>query len=229
MKFKAEYVIPIVILVLASVFSLFDVFGMFIINENYSNKNAPLAYSEYKSGSTASSGQLAGSSEQKMAPVDQTMAAVDQKMATVGLDRQTNAPVDQKMATVDQTMAPVGSIAYTSAPYYASEETPGPDYASEETPGPDYAPEQTFAPNFYQSTMYNNVETAAAQEGFANLDSVSAKYGTESTLDIYSQAEGDKTCEPGPYSNSKGYLCLDKNQKHLLMTRGMNQSGSSHF
>ena len=83
------------------------------------------------------------------------------------------------------------------------------------TPSSDYG---------YGTTPFSSSEP---EEGFTTLKSVSASYGGEKPIDIYSQASGDLSCEPNSYSNSSGYLCLDKNQKRQLMTRGMNQSGKS--
>lgn len=53
---------------------------------------------------------------------------------------------------------------------------------------------------------------------------VSADYDDKS-IDIFSQAKGDSKCVPSSYSNSMGFLCLDKKQMTLLTTRGGNASG----
>jgi hypothetical protein len=47
-------------------------------------------------------------------------------------------------------------------------------------------------------------------------------------IDIYSEAKGDPSCygKSSGLSNSKGSLCLDKNQLNLLVTRGGNQTGA---
>ena len=79
----------------------------------------------------------------------------------------------------------------------------------------------------YETTMGGQYETTMGgsnEEGFQNLEQASAIYGNEVPIDVYSHASGNLTCAPGPYSNSMGYLCLDKNQQQLLSTRGMNQS-----
>jgi hypothetical protein len=60
-------------------------------------------------------------------------------------------------------------------------------------------------------------------EGFEGLQS--SPYTGEVPIDIYSEAVGNTQCAPNPYSNSKGYLCLDATQKQLLMTRGGNSTG----
>ena len=95
------------------------------------------------------------------------------------------------------------------------------------------APIQTTYSNGEQSyydqepTYSSQQPTYGSQEGFTNLNQISSQYGNEKSLDMYSQAKGDLNCEPGPYSNSTGYLCMDDNQKQALQTRGYNQTGSS--
>jgi hypothetical protein len=59
-------------------------------------------------------------------------------------------------------------------------------------------------------------------EGFEGLQS--SPLGDEKPLDLYSKLSSSNTCEPGPYSNSTGFLCLDQKTKDLLMTRGGNQT-----
>jgi hypothetical protein len=71
------------------------------------------------------------------------------------------------------------------------------------------------------------VTMKSKKEGFDLLQNSSSEYGTEKSLDIYSQAEGNLNCESSPYSNSMGYLCMDENQKKALQTRGYNQTGSN--
>jgi hypothetical protein len=61
-------------------------------------------------------------------------------------------------------------------------------------------------------------------EGFEGLQS--APYTDEKVLDIYSQVKGSSNCPESPYSNSKGYLCMDPTGVNLLMTRGGNQTGA---
>jgi hypothetical protein len=160
MKFKPEYVIPIVILIIASIFSLCEFCGMFIIKEKYSDY-APLKYSDYNNNNNSN-----------------------------GL-----TPSAVKKPDYDQS----------------DNTTPESEYSNLTTP--------------YETII--NYDTTP-EEGFATLKSVSADYGTESNIDVYSQARGGPSCEPGPYSNSSGYLCLDSKQKHLLITRGMNQNDSVH-
>jgi hypothetical protein len=60
-------------------------------------------------------------------------------------------------------------------------------------------------------------------EGFHGLQS--SPYGDEKSLDYFSELPSGGSCAPSPYSNSKGYLCLDDKAKNLLLTRGGNQTG----
>lgn len=64
-------------------------------------------------------------------------------------------------------------------------------------------------------------------EGFEGLQSSPLGDGNE--IDLFSKLPSNKTCEPGPYSNSTGYLCYDKTSKDLLMTRGGNQTTPSQI
>ena len=70
---------------------------------------------------------------------------------------------------------------------------------------------------------FNGNSAAQRVEGFEGLQS--APYTAELPIDIYSEAVGNTQCAPNPYSNSKGYLCLDATQKQLLLTRGGNSTG----
>jgi hypothetical protein len=47
------------------------------------------------------------------------------------------------------------------------------------------------------------------------------------SIDIYSKAKGDLTCESLGLYNSKGQLCLDENMKRMLTTRGANAVGGN--
>lgn len=51
--------------------------------------------------------------------------------------------------------------------------------------------------------------------------------GASNPTDIYSTAQGDDTCESYGLMNSRGYLCLDANQKKMLTTRGGNATGKT--
>jgi hypothetical protein len=61
-------------------------------------------------------------------------------------------------------------------------------------------------------------------EGFESL-TPSPNNVDNSSIDIYSQLSSGKGCQPSPYSNSQGYLCLDPNASSMLSTRGGNATG----
>jgi hypothetical protein len=65
--------------------------------------------------------------------------------------------------------------------------------------------------------------TPVKTEGFSGLQS--SAYGKEAPLDIFSKQTSGQNCAASPYSNSLGYLCLDKNAVGLLNTRGGNATG----
>ena len=48
----------------------------------------------------------------------------------------------------------------------------------------------------------------------------------DSSIDIFSKAQGKGDCQSYGLMNSKGYLCLDATQKALLTSRGGNASGN---
>lgn len=66
-------------------------------------------------------------------------------------------------------------------------------------------------------------EESLKTEGFQGIQS--SPYGQEKPIDIFSGLPSGNSCAPSPYSNSKGYLCLDENAKNQLLTRGGNQTG----
>jgi len=74
-----------------------------------------------------------------------------------------------------------------------------------------------------EGTGNTAAKPAVKVEGFEGLHS--APFGTDKTIDTFSQVPGSATCAPSPYSNSLGYLCLDEKQKQLLNTRGGNSTG----
>ena len=53
----------------------------------------------------------------------------------------------------------------------------------------------------------------------------SAENEPANPLDTFSKASGSMTCPSYGYMNSRGFLCLDAEQKRLLSTRGGNASG----
>jgi hypothetical protein len=50
-------------------------------------------------------------------------------------------------------------------------------------------------------------------------------YVADAKIDIYSGAQGSLECKGTDLTNSRGGLCLDKTQLHLLTTRGGNATG----
>jgi len=73
------------------------------------------------------------------------------------------------------------------------------------------------------SSEAGDADEAVRVEGFGLQ---SSPYKDELLLDRFSQDEGSLACDATPYSNSKGYLCMDDAQIQLLKTRGGNQTGS---
>ena len=65
----------------------------------------------------------------------------------------------------------------------------------------------------------------APTEGFTTQTFSPAPVNAQTTLDSYSTLKGSTTCEPSPYSNSQGYLCMSESDKLNLLTRGGNQTG----
>jgi hypothetical protein len=153
MKFRPEYVIPIVILVTVILISLCDscLYFMPYDPEGFDNINIPLSSSDVSGKSTT----------------------------------------------------PAGSLFSASAPV------------------------QTTAGNVAAVTGSAKIATTRGKEGFETLEQATAVYGPELPVDSFSKDNGDLTCEASPYSNSKGYLCMDKNQISALKTRGFNQTGGN--
>lgn len=84
--------------------------------------------------------------------------------------------------------------------------------------------ETSMADNYKnENKKNNNSDSVVPVEGFQGLQAT--PYGSEQPLDKFSQLTGSKTCSPSPYSNSQGYLCLDKDTSLLLSTRGQNATG----
>jgi hypothetical protein len=61
-------------------------------------------------------------------------------------------------------------------------------------------------------------------EGFEGLQS--SPLNNSETIDIFSGFEGKMSCTPSPYTNSKGYLCMNADATNLLLTRGGNATGN---
>jgi hypothetical protein len=64
----------------------------------------------------------------------------------------------------------------------------------------------------------------AKVEGFEGLQP--SPLNSPEKIDVFSSFEGKSSCSPSPYTNSMGYLCMDKNAMDLLLTRGGNATGN---
>jgi hypothetical protein len=173
MKFRPEYMIPIVILFVVILISVCDscIYFMPYDREGYDNLHYPLGSSNFEAS----------------------------RDTNIGVKFAASAPVQTTYGNVEQD--------------YGNQEV---TYGSEEQ---DYG---------NQEVTYGSEEpTYGSQESFTNLEKISSQYGSEKSLDIYSQAKGDLNCQAGPYTNSMGYLCMDDNQKQALQTRGFNQTGGN--
>jgi len=230
MKLKAEYVIPIVILIFVLIISVCSSCIKFMHGEGFDNiKNRNLAFSEFEGDGDAAVAPVGEEEPTPMGEVDYEptpMGEVDYEPTPMGEVDYEPTP----MGEVDYEPTPMGEVGYMT--------TPTGEFGYMTTPAGDFGYQTTFSSGYgttpggeygYGTTPFSSDETPESdgEEGFATLNSVSARYGGEKPIDIYSQAHGDLSCEPNSYSNSSGYLCLDKNQKRQLMTRGMNQSGKS--
>ena len=63
-------------------------------------------------------------------------------------------------------------------------------------------------------------------DGFSNHGVFCNPGSPPESIDIFSQAKGEISCDSLGYSNSRGSLCLDEKMKRLLTTRGGNATGS---
>jgi hypothetical protein len=61
--------------------------------------------------------------------------------------------------------------------------------------------------------------------GFNGLFCPTKGNDSANPTEIFSKAKGDNSCESYGLMNSRGFLCLDDNQKKMLMTRGGNATG----
>jgi hypothetical protein len=64
-------------------------------------------------------------------------------------------------------------------------------------------------------------------DGFPGYGVFCTPSSAPQTIDIFSQAKGDLTCESLGYSNSRGPICMDENMKRMLTTRGANATGGN--
>lgn len=199
MKFNAQYVIPIVILVVVVIISLCESCAYFkpYDSEGYESINAPLSFGDFdKSGSDAN----AKHSDAKHSDAGKTMDS-----ALSGGTPNFNG------ATPVPGLAG-GSISSNNSLLNGATPIPGSGTALHNT--------------LNQAASAPVVRTTfQGREGFATLNDVSADYAKgDKGIDIYSQAKGGLSCDPGPYSNSTGYLCLNEMQQAQLKTRGGNQT-----
>lgn len=79
----------------------------------------------------------------------------------------------------------------------------------------------------YSSFLINNPNFECKKvHGFDGL--YCKPYVADMKLDIFSDSDGGLDCTGSELSNSKGSLCLNKNQRAMLSTRGGNATGPSH-
>jgi len=231
MKLKAEYVIPIVILIFVLIISVCSSCIKFIHGEGFDTiKNHGILFSEYEEegGEQAPVGEITpgGDVGYMTTPSGEIIPGGDVGYITTPSGEITPGGDVGYMTTPSGEIIPDGEVGYMTTPSgeiipdgdvgYMTTPNGATGYMT--TPGSDYG---------YGTTPFSSSEPEEEEEGFTTLKSVSARYGGEKPIDIYSQARGNLSCEPNSYSNSSGYLCLDQNQKRQLMTRGMNQSGKS--
>ena len=76
----------------------------------------------------------------------------------------------------------------------------------------------------YTSFLINNPNFECKKvHGFDGL--YCKPFVADAKIDIYSGAQGSLECKGTGLTNSRGGLCLDKTQLHLLTTRGGNATG----
>ena len=73
---------------------------------------------------------------------------------------------------------------------------------------------------------YNSVSTFSKNYKYENFENINdeKKENEKNSIDVFSNLNGSPNCEPSPYSNSMGYLCMENKEKELLKTRGYNQT-----
>lgn len=71
----------------------------------------------------------------------------------------------------------------------------------------------------------NEIQNIKNEMNVKKIETFSSKIEDSKDIDIFSKLSASKTCTNSPYSNSRGYLCLDKQTTYLLSTRGGNASG----
>jgi preprotein translocase subunit SecF len=216
MNFKPEYFVPAIILIVVVVISLCSS-CMDYFNEGYDNiKGKGVSFSEYNNGQN-------NSVQQTYAPNSVEVSATEQTRSNESYNVETTPSV----ADYETTGAPEPGYANTN---YEPTGAPEPEYANTnyEPTGAQWDVVTPEVDYMESTTPYGTTDRdVTVGEGFATLEQVYSNYGKEDQIDIYSTAKGNMSCEPNSYSNSTGYLCLDDKQKRLLMTRGMNQSGTT--
>lgn len=213
MKFSAQYVVPIVILVVVVIISLCESCAYFkpYDSEGYDNISVPLGNSDasYKTQDK----MVTDSPTQTMnSALDETDDEVSYNQVTP-MNEVSYNEVTPMNEVLYNDVTPMNEVSYNDV-------TPmnGRNYTSVPGSGSYDTISQAASAPVIRATF-------AGRESFATLNDISADYGSnDRALDIYSQAKGNSTCEPGPYSNSGGYLCLNEMQQAQLNTRGGNQT-----
>jgi len=229
MKFNAKYVIPVVILVVVVIISLCQSCAYFMPydSEGYENINMPLG-----TGDASYSNEKKGVSG---APSQTMNSAAGQMNAGISNGEFTNGPMNSSFDSPmnEFTNGPMNGSFNGQMNSPMNEFTSGPmndslnsSFNSPLT-GTNYTPIPGSYDSISQAASAPSIQsTFAGRENFATLNEVSADYKKKDhNIDIYSQAKGSRSCKPGPYSNSTGYLCLDDNQNRQLHSRGGNQTG----
>jgi hypothetical protein len=112
---------------------------------------------------------------------------------------------------------------YTYEGYENNEATPTPTPENLPSSAPTVPPNPTTSVPTATSNADSNKPKKT--EGFEGLQG-SALAAQSSSIDYFSTLPAGNQCELGPYSNSKGYICLDENAKRMLSTRGGNAQGA---
>ena len=123
------------------------------------------------------------------------------------------APVTKPPAPVTKTPAPV-----TKTPPPVTK-TPAP---VTKTPAPTTTKKEGFS-EFSQEMKPANETDCLSIHGFDGLYCNPNKEHKQA--EIFTRAKGKANCPGSELYNSKGGLCLDEEQKRMLMTRGGNNSG----
>lgn len=90
----------------------------------------------------------------------------------------------------------------------------------------DYVSNKTGKGDMYTPFLINpSTDSCKKVDGFDGL--FCGPDQKDDHIDIFSEAKGSPDCvgKSSGLSNSKGGLCLDKNQQNMLLTRGGNQTG----